>query len=76
VKDFAKIVAPLHAITKKNQRCEWTAEAQTALDTLKLAMTMSPILAMPNDDGDFVLDTDASDMAIGAVLSQKQEGVE
>ena len=76
VQDFAKIAAPLHAITKKNQRFQWTTAAQAAFDKLKLAMTISPILAMPNDDDDFVLDTDASDLAIGAVLSQKQEGVE
>ena len=76
VHNFARIAAPLHAITKKNQRFEWTPEAQGAFDSLKLAMTSPPILAMLTDDGEFVLDTDASDRAIGAVLSQKQGGIE
>jgi transposase InsO family protein len=76
VQNFAKIASPLHAITRKNQRFEWTQEAEKAFNLLKLAMTSPPILSMPTDDGKFVLDTDASDRAIGAVLSQKQEGVE
>jgi len=51
-------------------------EAQEAFDTLKDALTSSPVLAMPNDTGEFVLDTDACDKAIGAVLSQIQDGEE
>jgi len=39
-------------------------------------MTSAPIFAMPTDNDEFVLDMDASDFAIGAVLSQRQEGVE
>jgi len=44
--------------------------------TVLLALTSPPVLAMPIDDGEFVFDTDASDFAIGAVLSQKQGGYE
>jgi len=39
-------------------------------------MTSAPILAILTDDDEFVLDTDASDFAIGALLSQTQEGSE
>jgi transposase InsO family protein len=76
IQNFARIAAPLHAITRKNQRFEWSPEARVAFDTLKMVLTSAPILAMPTDDDDFVLDTYASDFAIGAVLSQKQDGVE
>jgi len=76
VQNFAKIASPLHAITKKNERFKWSYEAQTAFDALKVAMTSAPILSTPTDDDDFVLDTDASDHAIGAVFSQKQNGIE
>jgi len=43
---------------------------------VKAALTSPPILAMPTDDGEMVLDTDASDKSIGAVLSQIQDGEE
>jgi len=76
VRNFAKIAAPLHALMKRNQRFSWTEDAQKSFEELKVALTSPPILAMPNDTGEFVLDTDASDNAIGAVLSQRQDGVE
>ena len=43
---------------------------------LKSALTSPPVLAMPRDEGDFTLDTDASNDSIGAVLSQSQDGTE
>ena len=51
-------------------------ETHKAFEALKKALTSSPILAMPNDTGELVLDTDVCDRAIGAVLSQMQDGVE
>ena len=47
-----------------------------AFETLKTALVSSPILAMPTDDDIYVLDTDASDHSIGAVVSQIQSGEE
>ena len=76
VKDFAKIAAPLHELTKKNARFTWGDRDQEAFESLKLALTTPPILAMPTDDGEFCLDTDACEKSIGAVLSQRQDGVE
>jgi len=43
---------------------------------LKYALISSLILAMPNDTEPFLLDTDACDVSIGAVLSQVQSGIE
>jgi len=76
VKGFADIAAPLHALTKKGQTFSWSSQAQAAFEALKEALTSPPILAMPNDVGEMILDTDASDTTIGAVLSQVQDGVE
>ena len=68
--------APLHALTGKYLRFQWNDECQMAFDRLKAALTSSPILAMPTDGDVYVLDTDASEQSIGAVLSQKQGGEE
>ena len=76
VKGFADMAAPLHALTKKNQPFIWTDKTQAAFEALRNALTSPPILTMPNDTDDFVLDTDASDLTIGAVLSQVQGGME
>ena len=41
-----------------------------------MRLIYSPVLALPKDDGDFIIDTDASEAAVGAVLSKVQEGEE
>ena len=76
VKDFATISSPLHALTRKNASFHWSEDCQEAFEELKCALTSAPILAMPDDESTFILDTDASHSAIGAVLSQNQQGVE
>lgn len=76
VPNFASIAGPLHAMFGKGKRFVWSVEAQQSFEQLKSALTSPPVLAMPTDDGEFVVDTDASDSAIGAVLSQKQGGHE
>jgi hypothetical protein len=76
VKDYAQIAQPLTELLSPAAGFMWEDKAQTAFETLKSALTNPPILAMPTVDGQFTLDTDASDIAIGAVLSQDQNGVE
>jgi len=50
-------------------RFRWTAECQQAFDTLKLKLMTEPILALPNDELTYILDTDASNFGLGAVLT-------
>jgi hypothetical protein len=76
IKDFATVAAPLHALTAKNARFHWKEECEAAFEELKLRLVTSPVLAMPADEGEYRLDTDASNLAIGAVLSQVQDGEE
>jgi hypothetical protein len=76
VKDYATIAAPLTALTGKNRQFVWSGQCEDAFISLKRALASPPILAMPIDDGQYVLDTDSSDFAIGAVLSQVQNGEE
>ncbi len=76
IPQFSEVAAPLHALTGKNTRFHWTEECEVAFRVLKEKLTTHPVVAMPDDVGEYVLDTDASNLAIGAVLSQVQEGQE
>ena len=78
VPKFSMIAAPLTELTKKGQLFNWTEDCEAAFRELKCKLTESPILSYPSkDDADiFILDTDASNTGIGAVLSQIQEGHE
>ena len=76
VKDFATIAAPLHWLTKDNVEFSWDEKCTAAFKHLKHVLTHSPVLAYPNPDAEFILDTDASSCGIGAVLSQNTDGVE
>ena len=73
IRGFAHIAAPLHRLTEKQSTYMWTPECQTAFETLQSALTSESLMAYPTKTGMFVLDTDASDSGIGAVLSQIQE---
>ncbi|KRX56856.1 Retrovirus-related Pol polyprotein from transposon [Trichinella sp. T9] len=64
---------PLHRLTEQGRQFSWSNEAEEALQRLKRALTTAPILAFPRFDIPFVIDTDASETGIGAVLSQKHD---
>uniref|UniRef100_A0A8C1V5B8 Gypsy retrotransposon integrase-like protein 1 n=1 Tax=Cyprinus carpio TaxID=7962 RepID=A0A8C1V5B8_CYPCA len=73
IRDYSTIAAPLTALLKgKPRKLSWTTLAQTAFDTLKTSFTTAPILKHPNPDLPFIVEVDASDVGIGAVLSQRQ----
>ena len=75
VPKFASIAAPIHALTKKNMPFQWTAECESAFGQLKLALSTSPVLVYPRfgPGQDFILETDASTIGLGAILSQRQD---
>ena len=76
VKGFSTIARPLHKLTEAKQKFLWTDECERAFKKLKEALTSSPILAYPQPDKLFILDTDASNESVGAVLSQEIDGNE
>ena len=67
VKDFSTIAKPLYQLMEKTAKFVWSDEAQAAFDEL---LVTAPTLAFPDYDLTFILDTDASDVGIRAVLSQ------
>ena len=73
---FSEIVKPLVKLTEKNQPFVWSETQEFAFQELKRRMMETPILVHPRMDGEFILDTDASNEGIGAVLSQLQDGEE
>ena len=72
VKGYAALAAPLTALMAKNRAFVWTQGCQEAFEELKCVLASPPILAMPIDGGQHVLDCYVSDYAIGCVLSQIQ----
>jgi hypothetical protein len=68
------LARPLHKLTENNQSFVWTEECQMAFENLKQALTNTPILAYPRNEDYVMLDTDASNTCMGAVLSQIQDG--
>ena len=72
---FAGIAQPLYQITGKGD-FHWHEEQQLAFESLKECMTSTPVLAYPNANEPFILDTDASNFAVGAELIQIQGGRE
>ena len=71
IKDFSKISRPLSNLTKKSVKYQWTAETNAAFNELKKKFTSPPILSFFHPMRETILETDASDFALGSVLSQK-----
>ena len=51
----------------------WTAECETVFDTLRAKLLTAPVLGYPDFTKDFTLETDATKVGLGAILSQYQE---
>ena len=73
IKNYAEISRPLYDLLVKNRKFVWGDQQQAAFEHLKEALVSAPILAYPSANGRYILDTDASNFAYGAVLSQLQE---
>ena len=71
LKDFADTCEPLHEIIKR-KKFVWKKEQEAAFQILKIQLSSPPVLAIPTTDGRFILDTDASNFAVGAELLQVQ----
>ena len=74
IPDFATRTKPLTELLKKGKRSDWTARHQTSFEDMRDALCHEPVLQCPRLDEPFILTTDASDYAIGAVLSQGKIG--
>jgi uncharacterized linocin/CFP29 family protein len=73
IPNLAKVAKPLTVVLKTDQNFIWTQEQSEAFDQLKSILVIDSILQYPQFDGEFIVTTDSSKFAIGAVLSQGEE---
>jgi transposase InsO family protein len=75
IKNYAKIAEPLLAQLRKamqsNFHLQWTKECTQAMNTLQQRLTNAPIMNTPNFDHPFVLELDACEYGLGAILAQE-----
>ena len=70
---FSTIANPLFSLTRKDADFEWSTDCQQAFDHLKHLLTTAPVMTLPAFEKEFLLETEASGLGLGAVLAQKQE---
>lgn len=76
IQNYSKIAAPISDLLKKNpKKFVWTEAAEEAFQNLKSALISAPILTNPDFSCPFIIESDASDNAVGAALVQKIDGV-
>ena len=74
--NFATMTAPITAMIKgkrKHQTISWTKEAKESFDKIKEALVAAPVLATPNFDKTFCIQSDASEVGLGSVLVQEDD---
>jgi len=73
IKGFAMVARPLHDLVKKDKKWDWTEREEKAFKELKERFTKEPVLAAPDIDKKMRMEVDASDYAMGGVLSMECE---
>lgn len=71
IKNFATVAHPLYRLTRKNVPFIWSDICEEAFQALKRYMCSPPVLKQPNLEKTFILTTDASNVGLGAILSQE-----
>ena len=71
IKDFARIAAPLHVLVRKEQKWKWEEKQEEAFGKLKAVFTTELVLVIPDIDKEMRVEADASNYAMGGVLSTK-----
>lgn len=70
IRNYVVLTQPLNCLLKKNTRFKWSELASAAFDALKEAFSTAPMLALPNFNQEFIVETDASNCGIVDVLLQ------
>ena len=73
IRDYSEIASPLSNLTKKDTKFEWTENTEKVFRVLKQKFIEELILTMFDPDKRTVVETDASDITLGGVISQPDE---
>lgn len=73
IRNYSSLAAPLTGLTSTKVHFHWTDEAEHAFQSLKDKFTSAPVLIQPDPARQFIVEVDASDTGVGAVLSQRAE---
>ncbi|KAL0149260.1 hypothetical protein M9458_055494, partial [Cirrhinus mrigala] len=71
IRNFSLVAAPLTALTSPKIPFRWNCQAQEAFDVLKSRFISAPVLCLPDPERQFIVEVDASEVGVGAVLSQR-----
>uniref|UniRef100_A0A4W6E7Z3 Gypsy retrotransposon integrase-like protein 1 n=1 Tax=Lates calcarifer TaxID=8187 RepID=A0A4W6E7Z3_LATCA len=71
IRNFSSLAAPLHQLTSSKNKFSWSLQAEQAFQMLKQRFATAPVLTQPDAQRQFVVEVDASDVGIGAILSQR-----
>ena len=74
IRGYSSVAAPLTRLTSTKVRFTWGPEAEGAFQTLKGKFPTAPILVHPDPERQFIVEVDASNTGVGAVLSQRSAG--
>ncbi|KAK2398171.1 hypothetical protein QL285_059665 [Trifolium repens] len=75
IEGFAKIVAPMTQLTRKDQPFAWTEKCELSFQLLKERLTTSPVLMLPQSEEPYEVYCDASHQGLGCVLMQHKRAV-
>ena len=75
IEKFSIIAGPLHDLTKKRVKVQWTAKENEAFNELKKRLMSGPLLILPDLKKTFEVHCDASSNSLGAVLSQERHPI-
>ena len=73
IKNYAEMKLPINKLTFKGQKWKWREEQETAFKNIKDALTRAPVLARPDFTNPFIIQCDASNSVLGALLAQMFE---
>lgn len=79
IENFATLAAPISNLLhgrKKGQPISWNADSEQAFQEIKKKLTSAPVLASPDFSQPFIIQCDASDYGVGAILYQDCDGLE